>query len=147
MMEIAVLDPDEIHEIQPLWESLNHLHEEKSDYYKAHFRSFTFEQRLDQFKNRNGIKVFAAKDNGTLAGYCIASQKDNTGEIDSIFILPGYRKTGLGNELMQTAEQWLENQGIDKIHICVAQGNEAVFEFYGKHGYLHRFSVLEKRVK
>lgn len=132
-MEIVKLKFKNIHCIRPLWEELNRLHENNSDYFKAHFAAFTFERRLAQLKDTDGIAVFAAKDSGNgdrFTGYCIASTKDRTGEIDSIFVVPDHRKTGLGNLLIDRAESWLKTQDIDKILISVAQGNESAFGFY-----------------
>ena len=148
-MEIIQLNENEIADIRPLWEALNRLHEEKSTYFKDHFATFTFDRRLAQFKNRDSVVVFAARDTenaGNLVGYCIASINNRIGEIDSIFILPGLRSTGIGNRLMTRAESCLQTQDVDKIQISVAQGNEAAFGFYNRHGYQHRFSVLEKSV-
>ena len=146
-MEITKLKGEQFHTIKPLWEELNRLHKEKSDYFKAHFTPFTFEKRFEQFKDRDDFAIFAAGDNKTIIGYCIASVKDGAGEIDSIYIRPSHRKTGIGDRLMEKAEQWLTRQNINKVHISVAQGNEEAFGFYSRHGYHHRFSVLEKEVK
>ncbi len=145
-MEITKLEDEHFHTIKPLWKELNRLHKEKSDFFKDHFTAFTFEKRFEQFKDRGDLAIFAARDDKALIGYCIASVKDGTGEIDSIYIRPAHRKTGIGDRLMEKAEHWLTLQNINKIHISVAQGNEEAFGFYSCHGYHHRFSVLEKKV-
>lgn len=145
-IEISRIPNREIHVIRPLWEKLNQLHEEQSDHFKNHFSHFSFEQRIEQFNDRDDLAVFTATRDGDTFGYCIASVKNRTGEIDSIFIRPVYQKSGIGEKLLEKAESWLNSQDIDKIHICVAQGNELAFGFYAKYGFFHRFSVLEKPV-
>ncbi len=129
-MQISKLDINTIETIRPLWEALNLLHKERSTHFKDHFEAFSFDQRLEQFKDRDEVAVFIAKKNPDIIGYCIASVKDRTGEIDSIFMLAEYRRTGIGDRLMGKAETWLNSQAIDKIHISVAQGNESAFGFY-----------------
>ncbi len=151
-MKIIQIAPENIETIQPLWEGLRRLHEERSTHFNEHFKSFTFEKRMAQIKTRDTIAVFAAKNDHTLIGYCIASVgahigNGQTGEIDSIFIDPQYRKSGIGDQLITHAENWLKANEITKIHICVARGNESVFEFYNRHGYQHRYSVLEKTIE
>ncbi len=143
-MEIITIPPDRIETVKPLWEALNRLHHDRSTHFRDHFAVFTFEQRLAQFNSRDAIQVFAARKGETLIGYCIASAKDSIGEIDSIYVKEAFRSTGAGDALMAEAEAWLNTLKIDKIHISVAEGNESVFGFYRRHGYRHRFSVLEK---
>lgn len=143
-MHIVTLKPDETFAVKPLWEKLNRLHKERSDFFKEHFDTFTFEKRIAQFNDRDAVRVFAAKKNDAIIGYCIASTKDRIGEIDSIYVKTGFRKEGVGDRLMDYAENWLKEQNILKLNISVAQGNEEAFAFYNRHGYKHRFSVLEK---
>ena len=69
--------------------------------------------------------------------------KDNTGEIDSIFVLQGYR-FGIGEQLMQKGLQWMDEMGAEKIVVNVAAGNEQAFGFYEKHGFYPRRTMLEQ---
>ncbi len=146
-MKIIQIAPENIETIQPLWEGLRRLHEERSTHFNEHFKSFTFEKRVAQFKYRDNIAVFAAKTDTDMIGYCIASIKDKIGEIDSIYINPQHRSAGIGDQLFKHAENWLKTQNIKKIELRVAQGNESVFGFYDQHGYQHRYSVLEKIIE
>ncbi len=72
--------------------------------------------------------------------------KKTVGEIDSLFVQDSYRKTGLGDRLIEAAEKWLSQKRVQKIHISVAQGNEGAFGFYNNHDYQIRYTVLEKPV-
>ncbi len=145
-MKIIIIEKNEISRIQPMWDELNKLHGQLSAHFKDHFKTFTFDDRVKQFQDRDSILIFAAKTESGLIGYCIVSVKGKVGEIDSVYISPQYRGEGIGEKLINNAESWLKTQNIIKIHIAVAQGNEAVFPFYNKHGYYPRFTVLEKKV-
>lgn len=143
-VKINKVDKEDIILIKPMWEELNKHHQKLSTNFKEHFSSFTFEDRQKQIEKNDLFAVFIAEDEGNFIGYCIASIDGKIGEIDSIFVNPGYRQKNLGESLMLEAETWLKAQDIEKIHILVAQGNESVFHFYNKQGYKKRFTVLEK---
>lgn len=144
-MKIEKLEEADIQLIRPLWERLNQLHGDLSPNFKAHFRAFTFEDRVGEFEDRDGLAVFVARDGSRISGYCIASFLGDTGEIDSIYIDPDTRETGLGSRLIDTAEAWLNKKKLKRIRISVSSGNESVFGFYQKHGYQSRFTMLEKK--
>ncbi len=144
-MTIYKIDNSAISEIRHLWEELNSLHEKLSTHSRRHFANFSFEERVRVLRERDSFAVFAAKENGCLIGYCISSVKGTNGEIDSIFVDSRHRNTGIGEQLVASAEAWLKERNVDKIHVHVAEGNESVLDFYEKLGFLHRFTVLEKK--
>jgi len=145
MMEIIKIEKENISDIRNMWESLNSLHGELSTHFGDHFNSFTFDERLAQFEDRDFFAVFAARTEEGLIGYCIASVKNKIGEIGSIFTYPEHRNLGVGDSLMEKAESWLKSKDISKIMVSVAEGNESVFGFYNKRGFHHRFTVFERK--
>ena len=144
-MKIVEISEKEFDKIQPLWEELNKLHGKFSTHFEEHFRAFTFESRLKQIKRKDSFSAFVAEENSKCVGYCVVSLENQVGEIDSIFIDPENRNKNVGESLINAAESWLKSKGITKIHISVAEGNEAVFGFYNKQGYYQRYTVLEKK--
>lgn len=133
-------------EVQGLWEELNQIHLEKSVDFKNHYRTFTFQARKESLL-RHGEKgkllVIIAQRNDRKIGYCIASLADGAGEIDSIFVKPGCRKSAVGNSLMELALDWMQSNAAQKITVKVAVGNEAVFGFYAKYGFAPRLTELQ----
>lgn len=144
-MEIIKIEKENIAVIRSMWENLNSLHGKLSTHFSDHFKSFTFEERLVQFEDRDFFAVYAAKTKAGLIGYCIASVKNKTGEIDSIFTYPEHRNLGVGDSLMEKAESWLKSKEVSKIMVSVAEGNESVFGFYYRRGFHHRFTVFEQK--
>lgn len=130
--------------VRPLWEQLNQLHLARSDHFKDHFRTFTFEDRVRDLEKRDRVKIFGAGQRSAVSGYCIASVEKGMGEVDSLFLVPDCRGQGLGAKLMSAAMDWLAAEGCAKIRISVAQGNEGAFGFYGQFGFKPRFTVLEQ---
>jgi len=146
LMEIIRIDTENIHDIRPLWEKLNIHHREHSIHSRAHFASLTFADRLELLERRDQVGVFAVRDSTEFIGYCIASMEGGDGEIDSLYILPEYRRKQCGADLVAKAESWLQSQGAKRIHISVAEGNESVFAFYARQGYYKSYTTYVKNI-
>jgi diamine N-acetyltransferase len=134
--------------VRPLWEQLARHHKELSPYYKDFYETFTFEKRKTDLlkKSESGLlHLDFACDNGRLIGYCISSVQENEGEIDSIFVEQEYRSLGIGNALMEKALTWMDGRQTVLNRVAVAVGNEGVFGFYEKFGFLPRQVVLEQK--
>jgi ribosomal protein S18 acetylase RimI-like enzyme len=139
-----------IDKIKPLWEELNQQHLSLSPYFKDYYLTLTFQDRKKAILQRSlggDVRVDLALDSsGKLIGYCVTSI-DNlaTGEIDSIFVNPQYRKQGIGRALMEKALEWLNSKGVKKKIVSVAVGNEQVYRFYSRFGFLPRRTLLEQK--
>ena len=111
---------------------------------------FSFDTRkadlLKQAQNKHMRVVIAFDDEvQNRVGHCKSSvDKENTGEIDSIFVLQGYRGLGIGEQLMQKGLQWMDEMGAEKIVVNVAAGNEQAFGFYERYGFYPRRTMLEQ---
>jgi ribosomal protein S18 acetylase RimI-like enzyme len=69
-----------------------------------------------------------------------------TAEIDEFFVLPEYRGTGLGRELLVRAESVFRDAGCKSVSLQVGIGNDRARSFYRRQGYARRpgFELLEK---
>ncbi len=128
-----------IDEIKETWEGLNFHHAERSIYFKERFKQFTFLERREMLisKAENGeIYVIVAFHEEERIGHCVASiDNKNNGEIDTIFLKKGFRKSGLGKMFMKKALCWFCTRQVKDINIMVASGNEEVLDFYKKFGF------------
>lgn len=75
--------------------------------------------------------AWIAELDGQSIGFSIANKIEKT--IFGIFVLPGFEQRGVGRHLMQAAETWLWNHGIDEIWLVT--GNDPSLRAYGF--YLH----------
>ena len=66
------------------------------------------------------------------------------GEIESIYIEPDYRGSGIGDNLMKRALRWMDEYPVDKKVLTVGAGNEEVFAFYSRHNFYPRTTILEQ---
>ena len=142
-MEIKELSRENYHLIKEMWAKLNRLHGELSNNFKNHFESFTFEKRMQPLLEKRYLSVFIATDATKHIGYCIVSAENGTGEIDSIYIEPEYRKRKIGSTFINRAMDWFNRMGCDSICIFVADGNDGVLNFYQSFGF-HKYGVVLK---
>ena len=143
-----VLDSTGLEQISELWSRLNDHHREVTIGWKDHFARFTFEERARRLTRAGKrLRVDLARDGetGTAVGYCICSVDDSVhGELESIYIDPGYRGTGVGDRLARNGIAWMEACGATDIEIVVAVGNEAALSFYERLGFSPRTYHLRR---
>lgn len=141
-MNISLVEKDiaEIELIKPLWEELNHIHFNKSVYFKNKYKNFTFDKRMksiyEKAKSANiKIDMLLDNDSDNYVGYCLSSIEGGLGEIESIFIKDEYRKLGLGDKLMKNALNWFKLNKVANIQISVVYGNDEALPFYEHYGF------------
>lgn len=147
-MDVDV-DRESLELIQPLWEQLRDHHASLSTYFSEQIAKDIFENRIKNILEKNSegkVKIILAQNTETnkIIGYCISSiDKHRQGEIDSIYIVDGFRRKGVGDVLLGRTLKWLKNEGIKNISLSVMFGNEEVFKFYERHGFYPRTYVLK----
>ena len=142
-MRISVLPINEIHKIKPLWELLNKTHHDNSSHWKSHFSGQTFEKRFQKLTCYKDVLILTAVVDNEIIGYSFSTVKDKTGELDSIFVKDQYRKSGVGQKLIEQTLAWFEAQQTDEIVVEVAEGNESVFAFYETIGFRKSMTKLK----
>lgn len=133
--------------IEPLWEKLNRHHQARSVHFADVFANLTFAERLASFQTEDEsmIRVVLAKDldSEVLVGYCISTvDQYRVGEIESIYVEHVYRRLGIGDFLIRNALDWVKAQSARLIQLSVTFGNEEVFPFYERYGFLPRRTIL-----
>ncbi|WP_461614323.1 GNAT family N-acetyltransferase [Clostridium sp. Marseille-QA1073] len=134
--------------IKPLWEKLNNHHRGNSNNFSHNYEKFTFELRKEKFYNKDlkvNIDLVKDLDRRTYIGYCISTiNLDLVGEVDSLYLEREYRGQGIGEELMERALIYLNENDSKKKIIGVAEGNEEVLNFYKKFKFYKRTIILEE---
>jgi len=71
-----------------------------------------------------------------------------TAEIDELFVLPQYRRAGLGARLLSMAEETFRRGGCTVAFLQIGRDNEAARAFYRGHGYADRagFELVDKKL-
>ena len=108
-----------------------------------------FTRSLYRYQIKSPLSVVLVVEiGGKVIGSCIAfikhlRNKKTKGRIYSIAVLEGYRKHGIGNQILLEAEKLLKKMGAEWITLEVTVTHTEVVEFYKNHGY-KIFKTLEE---
>ena len=69
---------------------------------------------------------------------------EKIGTVESIFISEKYRGLGIGDSLMCKALVWMDGNGASEKVLEVTVGNEQVYGFYRRYGFLPRQTLLKQ---
>jgi len=96
-------------------------------------------QRVEEIRGDKGFptEAFVAKtEDGTQAGYVWTAKThhDFTGQLEaslpSQYVAEAYRNQGLGQRLMERAEEWARQQGLPRISLSVGEHNKVAQNLY-----------------
>ncbi len=82
-----------------------------------------------------------ARVSGRIAGYSVATLTRYGAEIDSLAVLPRYRKLGLATALMKATIRKLRRAGVRKISLMVRRSNAAAIRLYRSLGFVRTATV------
>ncbi|MDC7221860.1 MAG: GNAT family N-acetyltransferase [Spirochaetales bacterium] len=146
-IRIETLKKEELDKIAPLWEKLNQIHLNDSQYWKERFETMTFNKRAESLysMNEENLHCQVLTDGSNLYGYCLTSIQENRkkGGIESLFIDKELRGENWGTSLVEKAISWLKEQKAERIFVSVSEGHERVFPFYRKLGFAPKMTNLE----
>ena len=146
-------DQNMLDQIRLLWEDLNRCMCECATYFKQHFLGMTFQKRKAELLENAAcglLHVDLAVDEATgeAVGYLVSSfNSKKTGTVESIFVCEAYRGMGIGDWLMRNALAWMDQNGAETKVLEVTVGNEQVYGFYGRYGFLPRQTLLKQVTK
>ena len=101
-------------------------------------------QRVEQIRGDKGFptEAFVAKtEDGTQAGYVWVAKThhDFTGQVEasllSQYVAEAYHNQGLGQRLMETAQEWARQQGLPRIALSVGERNKVAQSVYKSLGF------------
>jgi len=135
--------------IEFLWQQLNRHHGKISPHFSGEFCANNFAGRKARLlaKYAEGhLRVDLALKHSRTVGYLVSGvTADGIGEIESIFVTVECRGQALGDELMQRALQWLDQQQAHTKLVAVAVGNERSYSFYARFGFYPRLVILKQK--
>jgi len=144
--ELVVGGVERLDDIRPMWEALNRLHAQVTPHFRRDFVCYEFDDRKAYLLSKASmgeVCIFLIRLRGVFVGYCVASLRhDQHGEIESIYVEEAYRGMRLGDMLMRTALDWMDENGAITKSINVVFGNENAFSFYAKYGFYPRSTTL-----
>jgi ribosomal protein S18 acetylase RimI-like enzyme len=79
--------------------------------------------------------VLIGRDDGALVASVLVGHDGHRGWVYYLAVHPDHRHNGYGRIMMDAAERWLRERGIEKLQLMVRPGNEGVKDFYQSLGY------------
>ena len=113
------------------------------------FRTMSYEEQvrdLDSILADEKLQVFVAERDGTVLGYIhLAFHDEETRggllarryvKVRDLAVARKYQRSGAGSALIQAAESWARERGIDTLELIVWEFNRGAFAFYQEIGYV-----------
>ncbi|MEM3565729.1 MAG: GNAT family N-acetyltransferase [Candidatus Bathyarchaeia archaeon] len=116
----------------------------------------THEERLSILKGSlkdSDYELWVAEMNGDIVGFIdlwIIHDFCHGGKlsyIQNLYVVPKYRRLGVGSKLLQKIIERAEKKGVLEIHVVTEFDNEAAIRLYKKHGFEKGSLQLEKEFK
>ena len=79
--------------------------------------------------------VLVGRDGSTIAATVLVGHDGHRGWVYYVAVDPDHRNKGFGRVIMDAAEDWLRQAGIEKMQLMVRPDNTAVQAFYESIGY------------
>ena len=98
----------------------------------------TTEDRLNwQIDNEHRL-MFVYEQDGVLCGYySLLMQDNNECELNNLAVLPEYRRSGIGKQLLEHAYETARTQGCKRINIGIVEENKKLRSWYEENGAVH----------
>jgi len=134
-----------LEKVEDLWYELK-VHHEKIHPEFPDTSTSTFEKRKEGLKEKGKeilVDWIRSISDKTDIGYCISIlDKNDIGEIESLYVRETFRGKGAGTELMKRALSWLEQKKAKAIRLSVLSGNKEAIDFYTSFGFKSRVQEL-----
>lgn len=93
-------------------------------------------EELGRFIAHRSSRTWVAEDDDRIVGFVVAGRQPvRVGHIITIDILEGYRRRGVGSELMSVAENWARKAKLELMYLETAEDNLSAQKFYEGRGY------------
>lgn len=137
---------DEVEMLRKPLEKLHHYHNRKSKYFSGYYPRITFEERIDEYRNKSKygeyrIELLLEKQTESIMAFSIIYGKKESGKLEVLYVEEGFRKKHLGTKLMHNAMNWFKEKHINDIELTIVYGNQAV-SFYENFGFFPRSIIM-----
>jgi ribosomal protein S18 acetylase RimI-like enzyme len=150
MFECVELEARDIDAIGSLWNKLREHQQSLSPYFSDHYERRSWKSRkadLVRKSESGGFHADVVIDGKMkrIVGYYVSTiSTDKLGRHESIYIEPGFQKSGIGNKLMQRALDWMDKKQVKTKTLTVGVGNEKVLGFCSRYGFYPKHIIVEQ---
>jgi ribosomal protein S18 acetylase RimI-like enzyme len=160
--QLRVGSAEDLHLVEPLWVAVHHRHSESMPELAPYVDDAeTWRARRELYEGllaKPDTLLLLAFAHDEPIGYGLTHVMpvagswledtwrtgDRVGEIESLSVLPAYRGTGLGSELLDRLETHLRGLGVDDLILGALAGNDDAIRLYERRGYRPTWLYLSK---
>ena len=96
---------------------------------------------IDRYLKRNPNTCFAAVSEGRILGVILTGHDGRRAIVHHLCVHPDFRRMGIAEKLVSTAEKALKEEGIQKIFGLVFKDNDPANSFWESQGYTLRTNL------
>ena len=86
--------------------------------------------------------VLIGRDDGAIVATVLVGHDGHRGWVYYLAVSPDHRHKGYGGIMMDAAERWLRERGIEKLQLLVRPDNTSVKDFYHSLGYTMQERII-----
>lgn len=131
MVETRIMTPDDWDGVAKVWED----HEGTNPVDDS-------PEGFAKYLRRNPATSFVAVDNGRIVGTILAGHDGRRGIFHHVSVLKEYQKQGIGKMLVESAEEALRKEGINKVLLVVFTHNDSGNAFWEHMGFTVREDLV-----
>ena len=104
-------------------------------------------EELEDYQEKD-YPIYVAEIDNRVVGYLVCKVVDTVVWAESLYVLPDYRKRGIGSALYAEAEKLVEKLGGETLYNWVHPNNDKIIAFLKKQGYnVLNLVEVRKRLK
>jgi ribosomal protein S18 acetylase RimI-like enzyme len=93
-------------------------------------------------RKESNSTILLGRDDGALVASVLVGHDGHRGWVYYLAVSPDHRHKGCGRIMMDAAERWLRERGIEKLQLMVRPDNEGVKGFYQSLGYAMQERII-----
>jgi ribosomal protein S18 acetylase RimI-like enzyme len=154
MIKVRKAREDDLIKIAGLWKAFMKYNGDFNKSFETNKKATEFFARemLEKIKESE-CRLSVADSDGELIGFCYSyiSQKpkyfklSNFGFIGDLYVMPDYRRCGIGQTLVKDAVEFFAKKKIKQIELLVSIKNEGTIKFWESLGFSHLLTWMYKR--
>lgn len=146
---------DDIEAIAELWKEFMDFHKARDSHFsRSAYGHKNFADFVSGHISSDDSYVLVAENWGDVIAYCLATVAKNPpvfevkqyGAVFDLAVSEPYRRQGIGERMLLTAQDWFRERDIHRIEIRVALSNEVSTGFWRKMGFEPYLETVMKEI-